>query len=248
MVDFAVTPRVNYPFIHSDIENGVISISGISIPEYPRRFYIPLLQWVDEYFDKRETLTVNFKMLYFGNISSKVFYDFFQVLHKHQLNGKQVVVNWYHLPEDTDIRENGKEFSMLFQFPFHFQEHPILTKFSLPKTESSPSVCYDEVGNLKIEGMATSHKPWEYFQPITLWLNAIRFSSLDLNIKAEIHLNQINRFNLRFLNTLIKELELIENTEQKKIKLIWGYTNDEMKAIGESILLQTNISSKLKRL
>lgn len=248
MTDFIINPKVNYPFILTDASKGLVSISGISISESPTHFYIPLMSWVEDYLTSlSNSLTVNFEMLYFGNRSLKAFFDFFQLLDKHHNNGKQIKVNWFYHPEEDDIMESGEEFANFFNFPFNIEEKPMASKFSIKKTSNSPLVYFDQSGKVVIEGPSTNEKPWEYYYPIILWLDTIRFSLLAINIKVDIYLSRADKLNQYYINTLVKELELIDNKESNRAGLVWKYSSDEIKAIGDDILLKSTIPFKLEK-
>ncbi|MDD2278996.1 MAG: DUF1987 domain-containing protein [Bacteroidales bacterium] len=249
MTDFIINPKVNYPFILTDASKGLVYISGISIPENAVQFYIPLIAWIDDYLTSlSNSLTVNFEMLYFGNSSSKAFFDLFQLLDKHHKNGKQIKVNWFYHPDDNDIMEDGEEFADLFNLPFTLQEKPITSVFSFKKTSNSPLVYFDQSGDVIIEGPSTNGKPWKYYYPIIMWLDTIRFSLLAINIKVDIYLSKIDKLNLYYINTIIKELELIDDNVSKQVQIVWKYPNNEIKAIGEDVLLKSTIPSKFEKI
>lgn len=206
------------------------------------------MSWVDDYLTSlSNSLTVNFEMLYFGNRSLKAFFDLFQLLDKHHNNGKQIRINWFYHPDDDDIMENGEEFADFFNLSFNVEEKPIVSKFSAIKTSNSPFVHFDPSGEVIIEGHSTNGKPWEYYYPIILWLDTIRFSLLAVNIKVDIYLSRIDKLNQHYINTIVKGLELIKNIEDNRVELVWKYSSNEIKAIGDDILLKSTIPHQFEK-
>lgn len=249
MTDFIINPKVNYPFILTDASKGLISISGISIPESPAQFYVPLMTWIDDYLTNiSNSLTVNFEMLYFGNRSTKAFFDLFQLLDIHHKAGKQIKVNWFYHPGDNDIMEDGVDFADFFNMPFTIEEKPLVTTFNIKKTGNSPLVYFDQSGDVVIEGPSTNEKPWEYYYPVIMWLDTIRFSLLAVEVKVDINLSQLDKLNHYYIVTIIKELESINDNEGKKVEVIWKYSTDEIKAIGDEMLLKSAIPFKFERI
>lgn len=245
MTDLIIGPKVNYPFIFTDASKGLVYISGISIPENLSNFYLPLMSWIDDYLtSQNSTLTVNFEMLYFGNRSSKAFFDIFQLLDKHHNNKKQIEVNWFYHPEDEEIMEKGEEFAGFFNYPFNIKEKPMASKFIAERTSNSPLVCLNQSGEMKIEGTSTNGKPWEYYYPIILWLDTVRFSLLAVKIKVDIYLSRIDKLNQCYIKAIVSRLELVKDNE---VELVWKYSNNEIKTIGDDILLKSTIPFKFEK-
>jgi len=248
MTDFIINPRVNYPFILTDASKELVYISGISIPENPSQFYMPLLGWIDDFLTNiSNSLTVNFELMYFGNTTSKAFFDLFSMLEKHSTKGKLVKVNWFYHPDDEDIMEDGEEFADFFHFPFNIEEKPAVTSFNHKRTATSPLVYFDQSGDIVIEGPSINEKPWDYFYPVIMWLDTIRFSSLGIGINADFNISKADKLNLQFIGVLVKEFELINDKESKNVMLVWKYANDEIKAIGDDILLKSTINFRFEK-
>lgn len=64
------------------LSSGEICIKGKSYPENTFEFYQPVMSWLKRYFDqpKADSLTVIFEIIYFNSSSSKLFFDFFDIL------------------------------------------------------------------------------------------------------------------------------------------------------------------------
>ncbi|MBN2895831.1 MAG: DUF1987 domain-containing protein [Campylobacterales bacterium] len=98
------------PAIHLNT-TGAISIVGKSYPENTFEFYRPLMEWMEAYFDGNaaEQTTVNMEIVYFNSSSSKLFFDFFDLLDEQR--SKHVIeVNWIFHKENESALEAGKDF------------------------------------------------------------------------------------------------------------------------------------------
>jgi hypothetical protein len=246
MTDFIFNPRTNYPFILTNSLEGNVLISGVSIPENPNQFYLPLLSWVDDYLSNQSNaLTVNFELQYFGNTSSKAFFDLFQIIQKHYKVGKKIIINWFYYPYDDDIKEDGEEYKTFFELPFNIIEVQPAINFHKKKTENSPLVYFDQSGDVIIEGNSTSKEPWEYFFPLIRWIDVFRFRTEGIQISVEINLSKIDKTNLIYINHILKELELVSNSENKNVVILWKFINHEIMDIGIDCLNKLKLDYKI---
>jgi hypothetical protein len=98
---------------------GRLEFSGKSLPEDPATFFKPILAWIDEYLAYPVSKTdIEIKLDYFNTATSLVL---MKVFNKFQ-EKKNVVVHWYHFPEDEDMLESGKEFQVLSKLNFEYHE------------------------------------------------------------------------------------------------------------------------------
>ena len=99
------------PKIVLNAEEGLIEIRGKSYPENTFEFYEPMMKWVEEYFKycaKDETI-VNMEIIYFNSSSSKLFFDFFDLLDENRESHK-IIVNWIYDEENESAEEAGEDF------------------------------------------------------------------------------------------------------------------------------------------
>jgi len=91
--------------------NGTISLTGKSYPENTFEFYQPMMEWVKEYFDNdpAEVTTVNMEITYFNSSSSKLFFDFFDLLEENSEEHK-IKINWIYDEENESAEEAGEDF------------------------------------------------------------------------------------------------------------------------------------------
>ena len=99
------------PEITLDADKGLIELRGKSYPENTFEFYKPMMEWVKKYFEccPKEVTTVNMEIIYFNSSSSKLFFDFFDLLeensHKHKIK-----INWIYDEENESAQEAGEDF------------------------------------------------------------------------------------------------------------------------------------------
>jgi len=98
------------PKIELDL-NGTISMVGKSYPENTFEFYAPMMDWVKEYFETsaKDLTTVNLEITYFNSSSSKLFFDFFDLLEESSEDNK-IKINWIYDEENESAEEAGEDF------------------------------------------------------------------------------------------------------------------------------------------
>ena len=99
------TPEINLD------AKGIISLVGKSYPENTFEFYAPMMKWLEEYFEgtPAETTTVNMEITYFNSSSSKLFFDFFDLLEENSDDNK-IEINWIYDAENESAEEAGEDF------------------------------------------------------------------------------------------------------------------------------------------
>ena len=108
------TPEVKF-----NKNNGLLQISGVSIPENAVTFYEPLKEWLHIYSKTPHPTTVlNVKLSVINTSSSKLLMDVFAILEELKQSNNDVHVNWFFQENDEDIHEMGIEYSENFELPF----------------------------------------------------------------------------------------------------------------------------------
>lgn len=105
------------PSINLNAESGILELIGKSYPENTFEFYKPMMEWTEEYFNgnQQEETTVNLEIIYFNSSSSKLFFDFFDLLEESHNNGKKISVNWIYDEENEAALEAGEDFQEDFE-------------------------------------------------------------------------------------------------------------------------------------
>jgi len=116
MQNLTISATKYTPEISLDAENGVISMSGKSYPENTFDFYKPVMEWMENYFDTtaKEKSTINMEIIYFNSSSSKLFFDFFDLIEEASETHK-VEINWIYDEENESALEAGEDFKEDFE-------------------------------------------------------------------------------------------------------------------------------------
>ncbi|WP_173292166.1 DUF1987 domain-containing protein [Thiosulfativibrio zosterae] len=90
---------------------GQIEIKGKSYPENTFEFYKPVMVWLTDYFvqDSVPSLKVKFEITYFNSSSSKLFFDFFDLLNEHK-DSVGITIDWCYDEENESAMEAGEDF------------------------------------------------------------------------------------------------------------------------------------------
>jgi len=104
------------PKIDMNAVNGVVSITGKSYPENTFEFYAPVMDWIESYFkgNTQKETKINLEIIYFNSSSSKLFFDFFDLLEESNEDNK-IVINWIYDEENESALEAGEDFQEDFE-------------------------------------------------------------------------------------------------------------------------------------
>jgi len=99
------TPEINLNL------NGEISLIGKSYPENTFEFYAPMIKWLEDYFEisPENKTVVNMEIIYFNSSSSKLFFDFFDLLEENSQE-YTIEINWIYDEENESAQEAGEDF------------------------------------------------------------------------------------------------------------------------------------------
>jgi hypothetical protein len=99
------------PEVHFDAETGKCEIIGESYMESTYTFFLPLMNWIDQYIQEvGGKIDFNVKLFYFNTSATKCLLDIFEILKKYEDNGGDVNVTWFYDSEDPDMKEEVKDF------------------------------------------------------------------------------------------------------------------------------------------
>jgi hypothetical protein len=115
------------PGVHFLPNQFKFEISGESRPENVRKFYEPIMDWIEEYKkhlhmhkpNSQEKLLFEFRFQYFNSTSAKFLTSIFAKLDMIKKEIIPVEIAWYYDPMDIDMKNSGEEFSKMFSIPFH---------------------------------------------------------------------------------------------------------------------------------
>ena len=124
-----IEPTLNTPSVSLDPEKRQFHFSGESRPEDVRKFYLPILEWLDRYTtelttqDSEERNSVpefHFSFEYFNSTSAKYILDLFKILSKLHAGGISAGIFWHYEEDDEDMLEVGMEMSRMSKLPFEY--------------------------------------------------------------------------------------------------------------------------------
>lgn len=119
MENIKIEGTTKTPTVDFDRSSGVLVIRGRSIPENSIDFYKPLVDWIDNYAESPNDLTVlNMQLEYFNTSSSKCILDVFKKLEQINKNGKEVQIQWHYEEEDEDMLEAGEDYDAIIDIDF----------------------------------------------------------------------------------------------------------------------------------
>lgn len=106
------TPQFEY-----SPKSGIFSIVGVSIPERPEIYYVPIIKWVQEYVmqqNKDSYLIIKLDLDYFSTQSLMYLVKILKPFQPFN----NIIINWYY--EDEDLLECGQELATMIKIPFNF--------------------------------------------------------------------------------------------------------------------------------
>ena len=126
-----IEPTEFTPRVILDPTRNIFEFSGESRPENTSKFFVPILQWLEQYqnvlywekdkFGQGATRLFVFKFEYFNSTSAKFIMDILILLDKMAQDGYDVKVKWYFDKRDEDMKESGEEFAKLLKkLPIEF--------------------------------------------------------------------------------------------------------------------------------
>jgi len=128
-----IEPSDFSPKVVFDPVKNLFEVSGESRPENTSKFYVPILEWLQQYqnvlywekdkFGQSAAKTFEFKFDYFNSTSAKFIMDVLMQLDKMAQDGFNINAKWYYDKRDEDMKESGEEFSKLLKkLPMEFIE------------------------------------------------------------------------------------------------------------------------------
>ena len=129
MEKLVIEPTFNSPSVILDPESNQFDFSGESRPENVRKFYLPILEWLDSFAKEQSemrssarssSLQVRFNFEYFNSTSAKYILDIFKALNVLNDLGIEILVKWLYEEDDEDMLEVGEEMSRMSKLEFEY--------------------------------------------------------------------------------------------------------------------------------
>lgn len=115
------------PEVLLDAENNTFHIIGESRPENVRKFYEPVFNWFQLFFDtqyvlnSKKEIKMTFALEYFNSTSAKIIFDLFNYLkQKEESYSLTIIIIWQYDAEDSDMLESGQELERLTKLKFEY--------------------------------------------------------------------------------------------------------------------------------
>ncbi len=116
-----IEPTKLTPKVILDKNKEIYQIIGRSLPENAVSFYVPIMEWLKDYFkNPNKSTTITFELEYANSTSSKNIFEIICMLQEPLDKGIEVTVNWVYNEEDEDALETGKDYEKLSNVPFIF--------------------------------------------------------------------------------------------------------------------------------
>lgn len=111
------------PLIDFNLTNNLLRIKGESYPENPAEFYLPILEWLENYLKQlSQPSTIEFLIEYLNSSSCIAFIRLMELFDKYFQDGKNLTINWYYHPENEMSLEYGQLFQSDLKIPFNIKE------------------------------------------------------------------------------------------------------------------------------
>ncbi len=115
-------PTEDTPKVLFDITQNSFEISGRSLPENAIQFYVPLLQWFNNYANQaKDVSNFVFHFEYISTSSTKQVMKLFLAIDQLSKT-KKVNVYWHYDAGDTDMLQTGERLEKLTSLKFIYKE------------------------------------------------------------------------------------------------------------------------------
>ncbi|MCI4626415.1 MAG: DUF1987 domain-containing protein [Candidatus Magnetoovum sp. WYHC-5] len=97
------------PEIDFNLELNTFVIKGESYPEDARKFYKPIIEFLEVHLNTVQNADIifDFELTYFNSSTSKIISRLFNLLENSKDNN--VIINWHYLEDDDYMKELGEE-------------------------------------------------------------------------------------------------------------------------------------------
>lgn len=107
------------PKIEMNAQDGLLEITGRSLPENAELFYEPVLEWINSYTELAPERTVlKIDLEYFNSSSVKQVLMILVKLEELSRSGKEVLVVWNYNEDDELMEMKGRELESIVELPF----------------------------------------------------------------------------------------------------------------------------------
>ena len=110
MDNLIIEATVDSPKVTLDSTNAFICIEGKSFPGDAFGFYLPVIEWLNEYFSEvaKVKTIVEVKLLYYNSATSQALFNIFDVLNLAVKNN-EIEVHWFYDEENSDSYDDYED-------------------------------------------------------------------------------------------------------------------------------------------
>ena len=115
-----IQPTRHTPLVNIEENSGMITISGVSIPENAYVFFRHIEEYIEGLDpDKVKGVTFTFRLEYMNTLSSKAFLDYMRMVK----DTKKIPLNvvWEYFSDDEEMHDHGQTFSEIVDIEFKFR-------------------------------------------------------------------------------------------------------------------------------
>ncbi len=118
MEKLSIKGTKKHPTVLLDPKKGLFEIRGNSIPEDAGKFYQPIMDALEEYFNNNPDNTiVNFKLVYYNSATSKWLLNLLKMIQNVPDVHDKVEIYWYYQEGDEEIYEAGLDYRGILGLP-----------------------------------------------------------------------------------------------------------------------------------
>lgn len=120
---FFLERRTDTPQVEWCPQEGILKMTGRSLPENAEAFYKPVLDWIKEYIPTAAEKTIlRVELEYFNSSSVKQLLSILIKLEDLRMMGKEVEVVWVYNQDDELMEMKGRELESIVELPFRFED------------------------------------------------------------------------------------------------------------------------------
>ena len=122
-MSYIIESTRNTPNINFNPETGSLEISGRSMPENTRKFYDPVINWLQNFQPESSLeveLTIN--LSYLNTSSTIAMLEILKTVGKIKENGNPLKVLWHYDQYDEDMKMIGEDISSISELEFEYVE------------------------------------------------------------------------------------------------------------------------------
>lgn len=111
----------NTPNVILDPENSTFKFFGKSFPENSKKFYQPVIEWLEKNAPPSgSAIEFSFYFYYLSSSSVIAVLEILKRISKWREEGVSIKINWNYDEDDEEIKRIGEDYMKIVEFPFNF--------------------------------------------------------------------------------------------------------------------------------